>query len=99
MQVSSNKEITRRLFEASICERIVVADRLHANKNLDKCLIENEHIVLYDSPEECVEKVFWLLNNPKIRQKFSKQAYDHVSKNHSAKARAIQLLSIIKENL
>jgi hypothetical protein len=98
VQVSSNKEITRRLFEAAICERTVIADRLNFSKRLDSCLVENEHIVLYDSPEECLEKVRWLLNNSTTRKKIAENSYQHVKLNHSADARARQLIAIIEEN-
>ncbi len=98
VQVSSNKEITRRLFEASICERTVVADRLNFSKRLDSCLVENEHIVLYNSPHECLEKVRWLLENSAVRKKIAENAYQHVKLHHSAAARARQLIAIVEEN-
>jgi len=98
VQVSSSGEITRRLFEASICERVVVADRLEAKRRLSDCLVENEHIVLYDSPQECIEKVKMLLSNSELRKKISKNAYKHVLKFHSTDSRASLLQKIIEEN-
>lgn len=98
VQVSSNKEITRRLFEASICGRIVVSDRLSDSKRLKDCLVENEHIILYDSPEECVDKIKTLLSDSILRKRLAKSAYEHVRKHHSSTARANQLIEIIKNN-
>lgn len=99
VQVSSNKEITRRLFEASICGRVVVTDRLSASKKLKECLVEDEHILLYDTPEECVDKVQELLKDSERRKKISDSAYRHVLENHSSSARAKQLIEIIKQNI
>lgn len=98
VQVSSNKEITRRLFEASICGRVVVADRLAVSKRLHDCLAEDEHIVLYDDPEDCVSKVKDLLSDINKRKRIAAAVYEHVLKNHSATARAKQFIDIIKRN-
>lgn len=99
VQVSSNKEITRRIFEASVCGRLVVTDRLSSSKKLNECLIEDEHIVLYDSLEECQEKIKMFLKEKDRRKKIARQAYNHVIKNHSSRSRAEFLLNIINKNI
>jgi hypothetical protein len=98
VQVSSNKEITRRLFEASVCGRVVLADKLSYTKKLNECLVEDLHIALYETPDECVAKAHELLQDSDKRNKMAKAAYEHVLKNHSAAARANQLIQIIKNN-
>jgi hypothetical protein len=98
VQVSSCREITRRIFEASICERAIVTDRLPANRMLQNCFTEDEHIMLFDTPDECVEKVKMLLGDSNKRKNMARAAYEHTKKLHSAKSRAKTLIEIITEN-
>lgn len=98
VQVSSNKEITRRLFEASICGRVVLTDRLSHTKRLNECLVEDEHCVLYDTADECVRKAQDLVQDSSRRKKIARAAYEHVLENHSSVARSNQLLDIIVAN-
>jgi len=98
VQISSSGEITRRIFEALICERVVVADRLADTRMFQNCLTEDEHILFFDTPDECVEKVKMLLKDRNKRKKMARSAFEHVIKHHSVSSRARSLIDIIAKN-
>jgi hypothetical protein len=50
-------EITRRIFEAMACGKMVITDRLNESKKLHELFKEGEEIVFYNDMTDCIEKI------------------------------------------
>lgn len=74
-------EITRRIFEAMACKKLVITDRLTENKKLHELFIENEDIIFYDSLHDCIEKINYYHENKEERNKLANNAYEKVLNN------------------
>jgi glycosyltransferase involved in cell wall biosynthesis len=71
-------EITRRIFEAMACNKLVITDRLPENKKLHILFEENKEIVFYDSMQECIEKINYYHDNQEERNLIAKNGYEKV---------------------
>jgi hypothetical protein len=71
-------EITRRIFEAMACKKLVITDRLSENKKLHELFIENTDIVFYDSIQECIEKINHYHENTEERNRIANNGYKKV---------------------
>ena len=74
-------EITRRIFEAMACKKLVITDRLSENKKLHEIFIENEDIVFYDSLHDCIEKINYYHENKEERNKIANNGYQKILNN------------------
>ena len=88
-------EITRRLFEAAACGKMVLTDRLNESKKLHELLIEGEEIVYYNDLADCINKINYYKNNPKEREKIAKKGKKKVLKYHTQIKRVDTLLKFI----
>jgi hypothetical protein len=57
-------EVTRRIFEAMACGKMVLTDRLNESKKLHELFVENGEIVFYDDIVECINKINHYTNSP-----------------------------------
>lgn len=91
-------EITRRIFEAMACKRLVITDHLHSSKGLDNYEIslfrEDDEIVFYDSMEECISKINYYHTRPDLAAKIAENSYNKVIKYHTSKNRVDQILGM-----
>lgn len=92
VQNSRFGEITRRIFEAMACKRLVLTDRLNQSKRLHKLFRENEHIVFYDDISDCISKMNYYYARPEEAQKIAQNGYEEVLKNHTQKNRVDSIL-------
>lgn len=90
-------EITRRIFEAMACGKLVITDRLHENKKLHEIFIENEDIVYYDSMHDCVEKINYYHENTVERERIAKNGFNKVINFYTQKQVVDKLLDRIKK--
>lgn len=74
-------EITRRIFEAMACKKLVITDRIHQNKKLHELFAENKEIVFYDSMQECIEKINYYHENKEERNTIADSGYQKVLNN------------------
>jgi hypothetical protein len=95
VQNSKYKEITRRVFEGMMANRLVITDRPDPGTRMDLIFVENKHIVYFDSIDDCVDKIKYYLANEPERLSISQNGYNHVSKNHTTLARVTKLLELI----
>jgi len=58
---------------------------------------DGKNIVLYKTAEECLEKVKYLLSNPKELERISKAGLEHCLKNHTYTNRASKILETLNE--
>ncbi len=85
-----------RLFEATGVGSCLITDN---KRNMGELFVRDDEVVVYDSFEECIEKVKWLLNNENERIKIAKSGQDRTLKTHSVEERCKLLINIISEEL
>lgn len=95
IQNSKYKEITRRVFEGMLANRLIITDRPDPGAKLDLIFTENEDIVYFDSIDDCVDKIRYYAEHDQERNKICLCAYNKVVKNHTITSRVQKLLTII----
>jgi hypothetical protein len=85
-----------KMFEISGSGSCLVTDW---KENINDLFSEDTEVVTYKSVEECVEKVKWLLDNPKQRDEIAHAAQKRVEKQHRFDQRAAQMHHIIAARL
>jgi len=85
-----------RLFEVTGVGSCLVTDW---KKNLNDLFEIDKEVVAFKSADECVEKVKWLLNNPKEREAIAKAGQQRVLKDHTLESRVRLLDEIIRKEL
>jgi hypothetical protein len=83
IQNSKFKEVTRRLFEGMLCNRLVLTDRLPEYRGIDELFIENEDIVYYDNLDDAIEKIDFYSNNEEDRKRIAFNGFNKVKNNHT----------------
>jgi spore maturation protein CgeB len=85
-----------RLFEITGVGSCMVTDM---KKNLGELFEIDKEVVAFNSGDECVEKIKWLIDHPKEREEIAKAGQKRVLKDHTFRIRAGQLNSIILNEL
>jgi spore maturation protein CgeB len=85
-----------RMFEITGVGSCLLTDR---KKNMNELFEEDKEVVLFQTMDECKEKLQWLLNHPKERDEIAKRGQTRTLKQHSYAVRAEQLNEIIMTNL
>lgn len=85
-------EITRRIFEAMACGRMVLTDELDSKTRLDTLFKEGEEIVFYDSFEECLDMIQYYNVNAKEREAIALAGKNAVLKSHTQYQRVNTIL-------
>jgi spore maturation protein CgeB len=83
IQNSRWKEITRRLFEAMACGKLVITDRLSAETGLSEIFIDGEDIVYYDEMFDCIEKINHYTENEEERERIAHNGMIKVLHNYT----------------
>jgi glycosyltransferase involved in cell wall biosynthesis len=78
-------EITRRIFEAMACGKMVITDKLPPNKKLHELLIEGEDIIYYDPNDMfgCIEKMNYYNENEEERERIANNGMQKVLNNYT----------------
>lgn len=95
IQNSKYKEISRRIFEGMLANRLVIADRPDPTTEISLLFEENKDIVYFDNLEDCVEKINFYIKNNKEQQKIALSGYNKVLKQHTIKKRIEKLMSLV----
>jgi hypothetical protein len=85
-----------RLFEITGVGSCMVTDR---KKNLNEIFEIDKEVVSFNTGDECIEKIKWLLDHPKERKEIAIAGQKRVLKDHTFKIRASQLNEIILKEL
>ena len=85
-------EITRRIFEAMACGRLVLTDRLNKSKKLQELFKEGEEIVFYDDIIDCVNKINFYANNKEERDRIAYNGKNIVHSQHTQVHRVNEIL-------
>ena len=83
IQNSRWKEVTRRIFEAMACGKLVLTDRLPEETGLSEMFIEGEDIVYYDEMFDCIEKMNYYNENEEEREKIAHNGMMKVLHNYT----------------
>lgn len=76
-------EITRRIFEAMACGKLVLTDRLNPSKKLEELFIEGEDIVYYNDMFDCIEKMNYYNENEEERERIAHNGMMKVLNNYT----------------
>ena len=96
IDISANSASNMRLYEATGVGACLLTDW---KPNLHEIFEPDKEVVTYTSAEECVEKIRWLLLNPKKRKSIAKAAQRRTLSDHTFTKRAIRLDSLIRTRL
>lgn len=88
-------DINYRTFETLGCKTFLLTNK---TENLDKLFNIGEHLDIYTSKQDLLEKVNYYLSNDEMRNRISESGYNHVRKNHTFVNRAEVILKIIEKN-
>ena len=92
IQNSRWKEITRRIFEAMACGKMVLTDRLDETTGLSEMFIDGEDIVYYDEMFDCIEKINYYNENEEERERIAYNGMAKVIANHTQIQRVDKLI-------
>ena len=84
-----------RLFEATGVGTCLVTD---VRSNLSDFFESDEEVVTYESPEECWEKIKFLLNNPAARDEIAARGQSRTLREHTFSERAKSVVEIIESS-
>jgi len=90
-------EITRRIFEAMACGKIVLTDRLNKNKHLEDLFTHEQEIVYYEGIVDCLNKINFYNKNKDLREQIAKQGQEKVLNNHTQQHRVNKILKLCKD--
>lgn len=85
-----------RLFETTGVGTCLVTDW---RENLHELFAPDSEVVTYRSAEECMEKVVWLLENPREREEIAMAGMRRTLREHTFEQRAVELDRIIRRAL
>lgn len=94
--VAGDYAANMRLFEVTGVGSCLITDN---KKNIQNLFEPDKEVVVYNSLEECKEKVLWLVNNPAQREEIAKAGQLRTLKEHNFSNRAEKLNSIILSEL
>jgi hypothetical protein len=89
-------DINYRTFETLGCKTFLLTNK---TENLDKLFTIGEHLDIYDSKADLLEKIKFYLSNDDIRNKISENGYNWVKQNHTFVNRANEIVNIINSNI
>lgn len=85
-----------RIFEATGVGSCLITDNKKNMNDLFRC---GDEVVVYDSIDECIEKVKWLLENENEREKIAQAGQDRTLRSHTVEIRCRQIIDIINKEL
>lgn len=85
-----------RLFEATGMGALLITDW---KKNLPDLFEPDKEVITYKTPEECVEKVKYYLENDKEREMIARAGQERTLKDHTFENRMKELIGIIDNNI
>jgi len=85
-----------RLFEVTGIGTCLLSDK---KKNIGELFKDEKEIIVYEDEKDCIEKIRYLYENPKIAMDIGHNAYERVLKQHTTKHRMQELIKIIEKEL
>ena len=97
VQHSRHGEITRRIFEAMACGKMVLTDRLDLTTHLQDLFEEGKEIIFYDDYWDCHEKIQYYASHDEARERIAHAGQDKVLKEHTQYQRVNTILEHYKK--
>ncbi len=94
-QASQFKEVTRRMFEAAACKRMILTDRIDPNTGVYDLFPDGIAAVYYNSWADAVDKILYYRDHPEEVEKIATEGYRVVMENHTVVHRVGALLDLI----
>ncbi len=88
-------DLNYRTFETLGCKTLLFTN---FTENLDKLFTIGEHLIVFDSIEDFVQKYNDIINDQERMDTIAEAGYNHVKENHTFVNRAHRLVEIINEN-
>jgi spore maturation protein CgeB len=85
-----------RMFEVTGVGSCLLTDN---KKNIGNLFVPGKEIVVYDSPEDCVKKVNWLIEHETERKEIARLGHEKTMKMHTVENRCKSIIDIIKSEL
>jgi hypothetical protein len=86
-------DVNFRTFEATGSGALLLTNY---TPNLEHLFIVGDEIVTYNSPDDLLSKIQFLIENESIREKIAKKGYERSKRDHSYDRRSIELIKIIE---
>jgi spore maturation protein CgeB len=96
IDVAGNFAGNMRLFEATGLGTCLLTDN---KKNMPELFEANSEVVVYDSHEDCIRKIQWLLENENERNKIALAGQHRTLKDHRVEDRCRLIIEIIVKEL
>jgi spore maturation protein CgeB len=87
-------DLNYRTFETLGCKTMLLTNQ---TENLDRLFNIGEHLDIYTTKENLLEKIDFYLKNNEIRNKISENGYEFVRKNHTFVNRAKEIIQLINK--
>jgi len=97
-QASQYKEVTRRMFEAAACERMILADKIDVDTGIYDIFPEGVAAVYYNSWADAVDKILYYRDHPEEVAKIAAEGYRIVMEGHTIAHRVKTVLSLIEND-
>ncbi len=94
IDVAEKQASAKRLFEITGMGTCLLTD---STDHLEDLFEPEKEAVVYSTPEECIDKVKYLLAHPQEAMKIGKRAQERALKNHTYKERIKQLLKYLTD--
>ena len=85
-----------RLFEVTGMGSCLLTD---SKKNLGELFDIGNEVVVYDSPEDCIEKAKWLLDHDDERNRIASAGKTRTLKSHTVDKRCVEIMRILENEL
>lgn len=83
LQHSRHGELTRRIFEAMACKKLVLTDKLDKSTKADTIFEDGKDLVYYNSLEDCIDKIIYYANHNQERLEIAESGYQKVLSGHT----------------
>ena len=95
VQNSKYREISRRVFEGMMAQRMVLADRPDPAAEMHLIFEEGKDIVYFDSLDDCVDKIKYYSAHPEERERIAQNGFAKVSAHHTTPKRIEKILQLL----
>lgn len=85
-----------RLFEVTGIGSCLLTDN---KRNMSELFDVDKEVVVYDSPEDCINKIKWLLDNEEERIRIARAGQKKTLESHTVEARCKSIIDIINSQI
>jgi len=94
--IAGNYAGNMRLFEVTGIGSCLLTDN---KKNMNDLFVTGNEIITYDNPQDCIQKVLWLLDHEAEREKIAHSGQQRTLKSHTVENRCLTMIDILNKEL